>query len=318
MARGSNSRDGRSARTEATPFPYKDRRDIEQAQDAERNRRMSGITPYSVDPAKNNAEYNALNKELDAKYKPIYKQELANRKEAKNKEAQAKAEARAAKDDETNRVVGVAAGVVKGLAPQRAALTDRFLEWREDDYGKMAARIAQANGDLEKLFPLQKRGQTYNNRTDFDKMNAFINSMKDNLERYNVEIPYLRGGQPVLLSDGKPATDEVTRYRLKENPDKSNWLSEASRNAEAVIAEFAAKIVVKTEEYAKGKNSDGESIVGTPKVQSDYSDPWAESRITIETNKRTVTWRTNMIVNRSVYNKQFNQWPTTMVSDVEK
>lgn len=319
MARGSKAREGRAARSEG--FPFKSRYDIEKALDDELGQRYNKIHaefPYEKFPDKNQELIKAARAEVEAKYKPIFKEEQAIRKNAKNKEIQAKAEAKAAKEDERNRVYGVATGVIKGLAPQQAALTDRFLEWREDDYSKMAERIEKVGGNLEELFPLKKRGQTYSNYVDHDKMNDFIQSNKANLERYTVEIPYVRNGKPVLLADGTQATKEATRYRMKANPDKSAWLSEASRNAEAIIADFASKIVTKTEEYAKSKNSEGETIVGTPKIQSDLSDPWSSSRITIETNKRTITWKTNMIVNRSVYNKHFNQWPTTMVSDVEK
>jgi hypothetical protein len=319
MARGQSASTGRSARSEG--FPFKSRYDIEKALDDELSKRYNKIHaefPYEKFPDKNQELIKQARAEVEAKYKPIFKEEQTIRKNAKNKEVQAKAEAKAAKEDERNRVYGVATGVIKGLAPQQAALTDRFLEWREDDYGKMVERIEKVNGNLEELFPLKKRGQTYANYVDHDKMNAFIQSNKDNLERYTIQIPYTRNGQPVLLADGKQATKDATRYRMKANPDKSTWVSEASRNAEAIIAEFAGKIVTKTEEYAKEKNSEGETIIGTPKVQSNYSDPWSYSRITIETNKRTVTWKTNMIVNRSVYNKQFNQWPTTMESDVEK
>jgi hypothetical protein len=319
MARGSNSRDGRVARSEG--FPFKSRFDIEKALDGELAQRYSKIHaefPYEKFPAKNEELIKQARAEVEAKYKPIFKEEQAIRKNAKNKEVQAKAEAKAAKEDERNRVVGVATGVIKGLEPQRVALTDRFLEWREQDYSKMVERIEKVGGNLEELFPLKKRGQTYSNYVDHDKMNDFIQSNKANLERYTVEVPYVRNGQPVLMADGTQATKPSTRYRMKASPDKSSWVSEASRNAEAIIAEFAAKIVVKTEEYAKEKNSDGEVIVGTPKIQSNASDPWASSRITIETNKRTVTWKTNMIVNRSVYNKHFNQWPTTLESDEEK
>jgi len=264
---------------------------------------MSGITPYSVDPAKNQAEYNALNDELDAKYKPIYKQELANRKSAKADEANAKAQVQAAKDDEKKRVAGIASGIVRGLAPQRTALIDRLVEYRKSDYEKMKRSLDALKGDIDKLF---------SGRDKWDKQNAWLTANKDNLEDYLVdkEGNRLPEGTSRYLAEGH-------RYKLKAEPDTSTWQGTARQQADAIVDEFAAKIVAKTEEQAKIGNSSDEKIVGTPKVES-HLDPWQNSRITVETTHRVVTWETNMILNRSKLNTWFNQWPTRLVSDTKK
>lgn len=299
MSRSYSKSSGNRVRSDA-PFPFKTRRDIEDAQDAERNRRVGGITPYSVDPAKNQAEYNALNDELDAKYKPIYKQELANRKAAKADEANAKAQVQATKDDEKKRVAGISSGIVRGLAPQRTALIDRLVEYRKKDYDNMRAALESAKGDIEKLFT---------GRNKWDAMSAWQTKNKDSLESYYVD------------KDGNRLPERVygasPRYRLKAEPDTSTWQGQARQEADAIIDEFSAKIVAKTEEQAKIGNSSDEKIIGTPKVESSL-DPWQNSRITVETTHRVVTWETNMVLNRSKLNTWFNQWPTRLVSDTKK
>lgn len=294
------------------PFLFKNRREIEDAEMDELQRRYNQVNaefPYDKFPKENEAGIKAARTEVEAKYKAAYKQEQANRKAEKAKAAQEKAEKIAAIEDEKRRITGVSSGVVRGLAPQRQALIDRFVEWRESEYKDIQGRLERVGGDIEKLFPVKKNGQTFYNYTDYDKMNAFKAANKDNLETYQVAVP----------SKYRPDKTEMeTRYRLKANPDVSKWLPEASKNAEAIIAEFAYKIVEKTEEHARGRDSKDEKIVGTPTVRTNYSDPWADSDITIETTHRKITWRTNMIVNRSVYNKHFNQWPTRLISDEEK
>jgi hypothetical protein len=299
VSRSYSKSSGNRVRSDA-PFPFKTRRDIEDAQDAERNRRVGGITPYSVDPAKNQAEYNALNDELDAKYKPIYKQELANRKAAKADEANAKAQVQATKDDEKKRVAGISSGIVRGLAPQRTALIDRLVEYRKKDYDNMRAALESAKGDIEKLFT---------GRNKWDAMSAWQTKNKDSLESYYVD------------KDGNRLPERVygasPRYRLKAEPDTSTWQGQARQEADAIIDEFSAKIVAKTEEQAKIGNSSDEKIIGTPKVESSL-DPWQNSRITVETTHRVVTWETNMVLNRSKLNTWFNQWPTRLVSDTKK
>lgn len=301
-----------SIRTAEEPIQFQSRRDIEKAEDAELMRRYGQVHaefPYEKFPEKNQEEIKRVRAEVEAKYKAAYKAEREARKAEKAAATQAKAEAKAAKDDEVKRIKGVASGVVRGLAPQRQALIGRFVDWRKDDYYKLADRLEKAGGNLDSLFPVKKNGVTYSNYTDYDKMNAWIAANKDNLERY--EAP-----GPKKWADGSPKME--TRYRLKANPDESKWLPEAARNADAILEEFAAKIVEKTELHAKERGSQDEKIVGTPIVRSNYSDPWSDSDITIETTHRKIVWRTNMIINRSVYNKHFNQWPTRLVSDEAK
>lgn len=302
MSRSYSKSSGNRVRSDA-PFPFKTRRDIEDAYDAERGRLINGVhanTPYDKDPAAFSAALAKMDAELDAKYKPIYKQELANRKAAKADEANAKAQEKAAKDDEKKRVAGISSGIVRGLAPQRTALIDRLVEYRKKDYDNMKATLEATKGDIEKLFSGPKK---WDNLSDFKTKN------KDSLESYYVDEAGNRLPERVYGAS--------VRYKLKPEPDTSTWQGDARQQADAIIDEFSAKIVAKTEEQAKIGNSSDEKIIGTPKVESSL-DPWQNSRITIETTHRVVTWETNMILNRSKLNTWFNQWPTRLLSDTKK
>jgi hypothetical protein len=298
----SYSKAGNRVRSDA-PFPFKNRGDVEDAESAERGRLVNEIhknTPYDKDPAAFQAALNKMDAELTAKYKPIYKQELANRKAAKAEEANAKAQEKAAKDDEKKRVGGISSGIVRGLAPQRTALIDRLIEYRKSDYENMKRTLEGAKGDIEKLFSGPKK---------WDNIATFKARNKDSLEAYYVD------------EAGNAVPERIygasVRYRLKAEPNTSTWHGDARQQADAIVDEFAAKIVAKTEEQAKIGNSSDEKIIGTPKVESSL-DPWQNSRITVETTHRVVTWETNMILNRSKLNTVFNQWPTRLVSDTKK
>lgn len=309
-SRTGKASDAGSLRSEA-PFPYKDRRAVEEAYDAEM-RRMQAAGPQLTGNA-NYAQYLEYKKILDAKFRPIYKQELENRKAEKAAQAAEKAAAKAAKTDEGKRIAGIASGISNGLTPQRTALIDTIIKYRRQDYDAKAGMLERFNGELEKLF-------TKNGRTDYEKMDAWRRANQANLEVYKAEVPIVSRLTGLTRKDanGNVVMETVARYRFKTEPDTSTWHTDASRQATDIIDAFAAKIVAKTEEHAKIKDSKGEQIVGTPVVRSNQSDPWADSDITIETTHRKITWRTNMILNRSKLDTMFNQWPTRLVSDEAK
>ena len=166
----------------------------------------------------------------------------------------------------------------------------------------MRANLEKNGGKLSNFFKGVDR---------YEKEREWIRANKDNLETHKLDSDGKR------IPEGEYGIARSYSYSLKAEPDTSTWHSEAARNAASIVDSFASKIVMKTEEHAKANDSKDEKIIGTPTVKS-HLDPWQDSQITIETTHRTITWSTNMILNRSVNDNYFNQWPTRLVSDKKK
>ena len=213
----------------------------------------------------------------------------------KNNDRQIRAAAKEAKVRESNRVAGVAQGIVKSLALQEGAMAQMLVDGYHASIDKAREVIAKHNGSNETM---TKSEEEYLSRHPyvFDKSNSGY-------------------GLPERFVDKNGKVQYKRNYVIDEEKADPIKLLEAARNiAHENIVNFANKLVVKTEGIA-GKD---EKLVGQPIVHHSSLDPWGNSTIEINTTNRKVVWKTNMIFNRSKLNNMFNQWPTRMVSNEER
>ena len=94
-------------------------------------------------------------------------------------------------------------------------------------------------------------------------------------------------------------------YRF--NGDRETFVTrEAASRAVEVVASFSAKLAGKIDRDANG------ATLVTAKIAS--NDLWSHSILTaVLSDNSTQQWHTQMILNRSVRGKLFNQWPTRRV-----
>lgn len=84
----------------------------------------------------------------------------------------------------------------------------------------------------------------------------------------------------------------------------------AAAEALGAVQGYAAKMAVKVTERAPGVAIDSVAVTA-----AGAGGLWSYSYLDVVlVNKATQRWHTQIIINRSVYNKLFNQWPTRLLS----
>lgn len=189
------------------------------------------------------------------------------------------------------RVRAISETMIKSLRPQELAMADGY-----------------ERSTLEKIESL---------RDELEKYDGLSEKMPYHLEKELAGSPYIKN-EEISGQGSRPwYRDADGRDRVRMKFSIANGLSPAAvrRTAEwrahDSILSFTDKLVRKTEELA-GK---GERLVGEPKVRKSSNNPWSNSIIEIRTNSRIIKWETNMIMNRSKYDRNFNQWPTRLISN---
>ncbi len=160
---------------------------------------------------------------------------------------------------------------------------------------KLEADLANNGWDLNKVHPYPKSyGPTYAGKADFiRKVDARVWA-----KQWVKDLPAIRHGDvfPEIVAfkeDGGFRTERICK--------------EANTQADLIFASYCAKLGNKFDKQQSG----GEL---TTVVYQGGAHPHDWSRLTFETTEVTLVFKTKIILNRSVYNKIFNQWPTRLES----
>lgn len=250
------------------------------------------------------AELRKLYPDLAAKLEPLAEQAVAlaaavdtaraEEKAAKQANRDARA-AKAAKKEELgvdlNKKGGVAAteetylALRSGLKPIETALAEHFRKhWRER-LDEWIARVVEHEGRLDIIFPRRDwRGDIVPNQ--FDAPDGFFNHFKlDHSVGRNIATLLAYVSHDVIIA------------------------KQAAAAADAQLAGFCAKLAGKIDtELAELSN--GVLAGKVERVWMTTRNIWENSILNVETNYGRQVWHTKVIVNFSVYNKAFNQWPT--------
>lgn len=254
------------------------------------------------------AELRKLYPDLAAKLEPLAEQAVAmaaavDTARAEEKAAkQANRDARAAKAKkkkelgvDLNQKGGVAAteatylALRSGLKPIETALAEHFRKHWRDRLDKWIARLAENAGSLDIVFPRRDhRGNIVPNQ--FDAPVGFFKHFKLDLSvgRNIATLLAFVSHDKLIAADAATAADEQ-------------------------LAGFCAKLAGKIDTELS-EQSNGVLAGKVERVTMTTTSIWENSILTVATNYGMQVWHTKVIVNFSVYNKAFNQWPTRRIS----
>lgn len=185
------------------------------------------------------------------------------------------------------------------IEPQRAGYTAVIFKHLRDRVDAVLKRLADAGGDANAAapYPDSRMGRTEH---------AMAVELYHEIRKWTVAVNTAsRGPRDPEPRVAKPAA-EIDR----------NLQIEANAITDADFSSYAAKL---TGKILKDYDHDAKAIVTKATVNGQL---WVESDLVVEvesgdagsTDVRHQTWQTKMILNRSIYNRLFNQWPTRRVS----
>ena len=268
-------------------------------------------------------------------------------RENRNKERR---EAKPAKEAEAKRIAGLSEKLVSEMQPHEVALAQRIFEGTKEE---QASAVSTANNNpniLRSIKVDEDNGNflygKWDKRRISDSVYDFLNPevskevistkverllevpnrwvVKDKeaseklaerlvAEGKNVKYAGYNNDNPHLVTkfNGTTYAIPIIAYKQREDaPTDGDIMKSAKSTAKEVISSYAQKLVVKTEDLV-GK---GGEFTGKPKIVLQGSDPWRESKVELNMGGKKITWKTKMIWNTSKLRKDFNQFPTRLVS----
>jgi len=263
-------------------------------------------------------------------------------RDKRNKERR---EAKPAKEAEAKRIAGLSEKLVSEMQPYEVALAQKIFEGEKHE---QASNLAYANKNPELLRSLQNELDSEKLRNEVrplsiaksyypikldDKTQVYVyenfkskwvekddEASKKLAERLKAEgknVQFISGrvskDQFLIIKDPSGGQYAVPIYVYKERrnaPTDLDIKNESAKTAKEVIDSYAKKLVSKTEDLV-GK---GVEFTGKPKIILQGSDPWKESKVELTMGGKKITWKTKMIWNVSKLRKDFNQFPTRLVS----
>jgi hypothetical protein len=267
--------------------------------------------------------------------------ERYNWQQNRNKERR---EAKPAKEANEKRIANLSQSLVSEMEPYQNALAQRIF----DDEKEVQASVVSMGINYADLLKMQKDGkdsyqlpllQREDSRTSLRPKRLVdgtpITLYNSTYSRWIEKDPEAtRALEERLIADGKNVQgvfksgtsdkylvlngNSGTKFAIpivayRQNPlapTDESIMGSARSTAKDVIASYATKLVKKTEDLV-GKESE---VTGNPKVSSVGNNPWGESKVEVNMGGKKVVWKTKMIWNRSKLDKDFNQFPTRLVS----
>lgn len=257
-------------------------------------------------------------------------------------------EAKPAKEAEAKRIAGLSEKLVSEMQPHEVALAQRIFEGTKEE---QASYVSMGNKNPEFLRSLKTEEDSpsflfgrfakekiednvyslnpdgsFASMTKVERLREPPNQwvMKDTeasiklAERLRAEgknvqyVGYDNNNPHIVTKYGNTNyAIPITVYKQREDaPTDADIMKSAKSTAKDVISSYAQKLVVKTEDLV-GK---GGEFTGKPKIVLQGSDPWRESKVELNMGGKKITWKTKMIWNTSKLRKDFNQFPTRLVS----
>lgn len=167
------------------------------------------------------------------------------------------------------------------LEPARAALEAMCLKQLRAQTDRIAANLAEHNGDFGAAFPYGHSREMYLRR-EFARSVTVHDANAPRVMGYQRNAPEPRIMRPDLAT-------------VQE--------AEARAFADSFIVSYAGKLAAKVHAVDAAYVIETANYTGT-------ADPFSDSRLTLEGPRGQIVWKTRCIINVSKYGKLFNQWPT--------